>query len=41
LPGVGQSSPLIDEPYDRFWWVRRKLRLAKTVDHLSSSRRSI
>ena len=26
LPGFGQPSPLIDEPYDPWWWVRRKLR---------------
>jgi len=26
LPGLGKPSPLIDEPYDPFWWVRRKLR---------------
>lgn len=26
LPGFGKPSPLIDEPYDAFWWVRRKLR---------------
>ncbi|MBL9165790.1 MAG: DUF1992 domain-containing protein [Planctomycetaceae bacterium] len=26
LPGLGKPSPLIDEPYDPFWWLRRKLR---------------
>ena len=26
LPGLGKPSPLIDEPYDPLWWVRRKLR---------------
>lgn len=26
LPDFGQPSPLIDEPYDPFWWIRRKLR---------------
>ena len=25
LPGFGRPSPLIDEPYDPFWWIRRKL----------------
>lgn len=25
LPGFGKPSPLIDEPYDPLWWVRRKL----------------
>jgi hypothetical protein len=29
LPGRGQPSPLIDEPYDPFWWIRRKLRAEK------------
>jgi hypothetical protein len=26
LPGMGKPSPLIDEPYDPFWWIKRKLR---------------
>lgn len=26
LPGLGKPSPIFDEPYDPFWWVRRKLR---------------
>ena len=26
LSGFGKPSPLIDEPYDPLWWVRRKLR---------------
>lgn len=26
LPGLGKPSPLIDEPYDPWWWIRRKLR---------------
>jgi hypothetical protein len=26
LPGLGKPSPLIDEPYDPLWWVRRKLK---------------
>jgi len=26
LPGMGKPSPLIDAPYDPFWWVRQKLR---------------
>jgi hypothetical protein len=25
LPGLGKPSPLIDEPYDPWWWIRRKL----------------
>jgi hypothetical protein len=25
LPGFGKPSPLIDEPYDPYWWIRRKL----------------
>lgn len=25
LPGLGQPHPIIDEPYDPHWWVRRKL----------------
>jgi len=26
LPGFGRPSPLIEEPYDSNWWIRRKLR---------------
>lgn len=26
LPGMGKPSPLIDEPYDPHWWIRRVLR---------------
>jgi hypothetical protein len=25
LPGLGRPHPIIDEPYDPHWWVRRKL----------------
>lgn len=25
LPGFGKPSPIIDEPYDPNWWLRRKL----------------
>jgi hypothetical protein len=25
LPGFGQPSKIIDEPYDPYWWIRRKL----------------
>jgi DnaJ-like protein len=26
LPGSGQPLPGLDEPYDEFWWIKRKLR---------------
>ncbi len=26
LPGFGRPSAIIDEPYDPYWWIRRKLR---------------
>jgi hypothetical protein len=26
LAGFGKPSPLIDDPYDPWWWVRSKLR---------------
>lgn len=26
LPGFGKPLPLLDEPYDLHWWIRRKLR---------------
>lgn len=25
LPGFGTPSPVIDEAYDPYWWIRRKL----------------
>jgi hypothetical protein len=25
MPGQGKPSPLIDAPYDPWWWVRQKL----------------
>lgn len=33
LPGRGKPSPLIDEPYDPFWWVRSKLRAEQLRPH--------
>lgn len=26
LPGFGKPCPAIDEPYDEYWWIRRKLK---------------
>lgn len=26
LPDRGKPSKLIDEPYDPYWWIRRKLK---------------
>jgi hypothetical protein len=26
LPGYGKPAAIVDEPYDRFWWIRRKLK---------------
>jgi hypothetical protein len=25
LPGMGKPCALIDEPYDEYWWIRRKI----------------
>ena len=25
LPGLGQPAAIFDEPYDPYWWIRRKL----------------
>ncbi|HMP07721.1 MAG TPA: DUF1992 domain-containing protein [Lacipirellulaceae bacterium] len=33
LPGLGRPSPLIDEPYDPLWWVRRKLQREQLPAH--------
>jgi hypothetical protein len=33
LPGFGQPAAIFDEPYDRFWWLRRKLKREQlTID---------
>jgi hypothetical protein len=26
LPGLGKPAAICDEPYDPYWWIRRKLR---------------
>jgi hypothetical protein len=26
LPGLGKPSAIIDEAYDPYWWIRRKLK---------------
>ena len=26
LPDLGRKSAIIDEPYDPYWWIRRKLK---------------
>jgi hypothetical protein len=26
LPGFGKPAAIFDEPYDPFWWIRRKLK---------------
>ena len=31
LPARGRPSPLIDEPYDPHWWIRRKLAREQVV----------
>jgi Domain of unknown function (DUF1992) len=33
LPGLGKPSPLVDEPYDPFWWIRRKLQAEQLQVH--------
>jgi hypothetical protein len=26
LPGLGKPATIFDEPYDPYWWIRRKLK---------------
>jgi hypothetical protein len=26
LPGLGKPAAIFDEPYDPYWWIRRKLK---------------
>jgi hypothetical protein len=35
LPGFGKPSAIIDEPYDPFWWIRRKLRAERINGQIS------
>jgi hypothetical protein len=36
LPGFGKPSAIIDEPYDPFWWIRRKLRAEQLSRQISA-----
>lgn len=41
LPGFGQPATICDEPYDPYWWIRRKLRregMMARADEMWSSR---
>lgn len=31
LSGLGKPATICDEPYDPFWWIRRKLQLEQMV----------
>ena len=34
LPGLGRPAAICDEPYDPFWWIRRKLQREQlTIDN--------
>jgi hypothetical protein len=33
LPGTGKPCPLIDAPYDPYWWVRQKLQAEQLPAH--------
>lgn len=39
LPGLGKPCPLIDQPYDPHWWIRRKLRRERLVERLTPDMR--
>ena len=37
LPGFGKPAAILDEPYDPYWWIRRKLKreeLARVISNL-------
>jgi hypothetical protein len=31
LPGLGKPLAIFDEPYDPYWWVRRKMKREQLV----------
>lgn len=35
LPGLGKPLPLLEEPYDENWWLRRKLQAEALVSYKS------
>jgi hypothetical protein len=35
LPGLGQPADIFDEPYDPYWWIRRKLKREAVQELLS------
>jgi hypothetical protein len=37
LPGFGQPSAIIDEPYDPHWWIRRKLKREQLISMVDRS----
>jgi hypothetical protein len=40
LPGFGEPAAICEEPYDPYWWIRRKLQreqLSVKLDPISSS----
>jgi hypothetical protein len=37
LPGLGQPAAIFDEPYDPFWWIRRKLKQEQFTSMVSPS----
>ena len=37
LPGFGKPAAIFDEPYDPFWWIRRKLQREQLVAKVSGT----
>jgi len=31
LPGLGKPAAICDEPYDPYWWIRRKLQREELI----------
>lgn len=37
LPGFGKPAAICDEPYDPYWWIRRKLRREELTANLNGT----
>lgn len=35
LPGFGKPAAIMDEPYDQYWWIRRKLKRENLQDRVT------
>lgn len=41
LPGFGKPAAICDEPYDPYWWIRRKLQQEQIISFVDFSAFSV